>query len=97
MRTYTLYVVVDTLEEKQVNKVQSALSQLGNFHFSPIREQASLISCSEFYATMQCEKRTWEALIPQLNAYWTKDDETWLDYGYNTRMFHPHVYYLEIK
>lgn len=97
MHTYTLYCVVDSLERQRIEDVQSALSKLGHFHFSPVRKQDSLIDCSEFYATIQCDEKTWESLIPQLNTYWSINDETWMDYGYNTPMFHPHVYYLEIK
>ncbi|MDY3036235.1 MAG: hypothetical protein SOS22_08470 [Absicoccus sp.] len=97
MHTYTLYVVVDSLESQRIEDVQSALSKLGDFHFSPVRNQDSLIDCSEFYATIQCAEPTWNTLIPQFNAYWSAHDETWMDYGYNTPMFHPDVYYLEIK
>lgn len=92
---HTLYVVVDSVDPSIVESVKEALRKLGDFHFSPDRIQASLDNCLEFYATIESDH--WESLLSQLNKYWTIEDEQWMDYGFNTPMFHPHVYYLEIK
>lgn len=92
-----LYVVVDTQEEQTIQSVQQALRKLTAAEFSPWRPQASLIDCAEFYATAAADDRSLADLIPRLNKFWTAEDEIWEDYGYNTPMFHEHVYYLRLE
>ena len=92
------YVVVDSLERQVIEEVQKAMASLGvSFHFSPTRNQDTLNQCTEFYATTNCKKEDFDCLIPQLNLYWEIGEDYYQDYGFNTKMFHSHVYFLSIE
>ena len=90
-------VVVDQEEEAIVQDVQNALNKLCTFSYSPYREQPSLINCLEFYATAEVTREQLDTMVVQLNRYWQAGGDEWEDYGFNTPMFHPHVYYLYLR
>lgn len=92
------YIVLHTLDEKEIVQVQEKMSSLGvQFQFSPYRSQQSLHQCVEFYGSAQCDQQQFEQLIPKLNAFWNVDQEYYEDYGFNTKMFDERVYYLSIE
>ncbi len=93
-----LHVVVDT-EEKSIEEEikEELLSYCPSMSFSPSREQPSLMHCIEFYTTAQMEKEQAEHLRQKLNNDWDGDFDDCDAYGFNTIMFHPHVYYIQFQ
>lgn len=92
-RNNLMYVVVDSTDEEIIDSVKCCLqNHFPTISMSPTREQASLVNCVEFYCTLPIIDED----IPWLNAYWNSDMEYFEDYGFNTKMFHEHVYYLRI-
>ncbi|MBP3853872.1 MAG: hypothetical protein J6D18_04805 [Erysipelotrichaceae bacterium] len=92
------YVVVDTTDDYIIHEIQKQMNGFGvTFSFSPARVQESLDHCMEFHATASCASDQYCALLKQLNQSWDGEQEEYRDYGYNTRMFHSHVYYLEVQ
>ncbi len=90
--------MVDSNEEDITKDVQNTLKTIcPNASCSPSRRQESLKQGVEFYATLDTSLDEFEQLIPQLNSYWNADMDYFEDYGFNTKMFHPHVYYLKIE
>lgn len=88
-----MYVVVDSTEEEIISSVKQSLKEhFPSISMSPTREQASLVNCVEFYCTLPLKEED----IPWLNSYWNADMENFEDYGFNTNMFHKHIYYLRI-
>ncbi|WP_240937772.1 hypothetical protein [Faecalicoccus pleomorphus] len=51
----------------------------------------------EFYSTVQLEKEQAEVLWQTLNNDWDGEFDDCDAYGFNTIMFHPHVYYLQFQ
>lgn len=91
-----LHVVVDTEDKDMEEEVQNRLLELcPDFSFSPSRPQPSLVNCMEFYATGQMEAQMAENLRTSLNNDWEGETDDCDAYGFNTCMFHPHVYYLQ--
>ncbi len=95
----TLHVVVSSLDEDTVHVVQDQLKTfVADFSFSPLREQPSLQDCIEFYASAQIDAKQRQLLIDSLDNDWDQDekeDEFWA-YGFNTKMFNPLVYYMQM-
>lgn len=93
-----LYVVVDSEDEAIVKQVQDDLKarcpQLG---FSPAREQESLNHSVEFFGTARISKEAYDELYRTLNNDWDGEEDDCSAYGYNTKMFNPHVYYLQME
>ncbi len=94
---HNLYIVVNSMDDSIIQDVQQALQALiPNVGYSPYRNQESLNDCVEFYASFEADQDDFEALIPKLNEFWNMDTP-WEDYGFNTKMFHPNVYYLQVN
>ncbi len=92
---FRLYVVVDREDENIVEEVKSELLKFdSSLSFSPSREQPSLAGCLEFYCTGHGDV---DSLLEVLNNDWDGDSEDCSAYGFNTKMFHPHVYYLQFQ
>ncbi|MBF0578574.1 hypothetical protein IM774_01985 [Erysipelotrichaceae bacterium RD49] len=95
----SLHVVVSSLDENTVQVVQDQLKTfIPEFSFSPMREQSSLQDCIEFYASAQISADQRQLLIDSLDNDWDKDedDDMFWAYGFNTRMFNPLVYYMQL-
>ena len=93
-------VVISSLNEAQARRVQKELLEIDpDLSFSPCREQESLNEAIEFRVSGQADEEQKEALIHRLNSAWDKDedDEFYWAYGFNTKMFDPKVYYLELE
>lgn len=92
------YVVVDTTDSYIIQEIQTQMSKFGiEFQCSPVRPQESLDHCVEYHASADCTEDQWKALPAQLNEFWTDAQDSYEDYGYNTKMFHPHVYFLSLE
>ena len=95
---FRLYVVVDREDENIVDEVKVILSKFNSsLSFSPSREQPNLAGCFEFYGTGQGSEDDIQSLIEKLNNDWDGEMNDCSAYGFNTTMFHPHVYYLQFQ
>ncbi len=95
---FRLYVVVDREDEDLVNEVKSELNTLNStLSFSPSREQPSLAGCLEFFGTGYGTMEEVQSLLDFLNNDWDGEFDDCSAYGFNTTMFHPHVYYLQFQ
>lgn len=93
-----LHVVIDTEDTGIEEEIKEQLrSYCPDISFSPSREQPSLMHCMEFYSTVQLEKEQAETLWQTLNNDWDGEFDDCDGYGFNTIMFHPHVYYLQFQ
>ncbi|MCI6379649.1 MAG: hypothetical protein SO150_04100 [Faecalicoccus sp.] len=93
-----LHVVIDTEDTGIEEEIKEQLrSYCPDISFSPSREQPSLMHCMEFYSTVQLEKEQAEVLWQTLNNDWDGKFDDCDAYGFNTIMFHPHVYYLQFQ
>lgn len=93
-----LHVVIDQEEETLENEVKTCLNQVcHSLSFSPSREQPSLKNCWEFYGTARLPEQEVKSLLYYLNNDWEQDGDDYEAYGFNTKMFHPHVYYLHLQ
>ena len=95
-----LQVVVQAKEESMAVDVQKELSALvPGFSYSPIREQESLNDCLEFMATGEVDEAGRQLLIKTLDRGWDvdEDEDLYWAYGFNTKMFNPNVYYLQLE
>ncbi|MGM9946962.1 hypothetical protein [Floccifex sp.] len=93
-----LYVVVDIEDESIVNEVKKEIQSIcDSFSFSPCREQPSLRNCMEFYGSADIHQENIENILSQLNNDWEGEIDDCCAYGFNTKMFHPHVYYLQFQ
>ena len=92
-----LHVVVEGDEIASQNVKESIHKIEEKFSFSPTREQPSLQRCVEFYASADLQQEEIKALKEQLNNDWEGEEDDCCAYGFNTKMFHPDVYYLQIE
>ena len=93
-----LYTVVDREDETVVEEVKEAIRNIEPaFSFSPSREQPSLAGCFEFYGTADLSSEKIQNLLAILNNDWDGDQQDCCAYGFNTKMFHPRVYYLQFQ
>lgn len=93
-----LHVVVDREDEQIVQDVKNALNLLcPAFSFSPSREQPSLCHCLDFFGTAVLTEQEIESLLDVLNNDWDGEMDDCCAYGFNTKMFHPHVYYIQFQ
>lgn len=97
MKKATLYVVVKGNEQNAKEVQQHLKDIIHDPSFSPLREQASLNDCVEFYVTWQGENNPIQAIQEKLNNDWTGEDGDLDAYGFNTKMFDPDVYYLRLQ
>ncbi|EOS60250.1 hypothetical protein C815_01630 [Firmicutes bacterium M10-2] len=96
MRKATLYVVVKGNEQNAKEVQQHLKDIIQDPSFSPMREQASLNECIEFYVTWPIENN-FKTIQEQLNNDWTGEEGDLDAYGFNTKMFDPCVYYLRLQ
>lgn len=93
-----LHVVIDQESESLENEIKGQLwEKCSTFSFSPSRSQPSLRDCLEFYGTAELDQKQIEDLLAELNNDWDQEEEDYEAYGFNTQMFHPHVYYLHLQ
>lgn len=93
-----LHVVVDDESSQVIEDVCFALTSITTaFSLSPTRPQPSLANCSEFYGTADMEMNEIMEILEKLNNDWDGDAYDCSAYGFNTKMFHPHVYYLQFQ
>ncbi len=94
-----LYTVVDREDENVVNEVKEAIQNIcPKFSFSPSREQPQLANCLDFYGTANnVSNEELEILLNTLNNDWDGELDDCSAYGFNTKMFHPRVYYLQFQ
>ncbi|MCF0106351.1 MAG: hypothetical protein HUJ53_06275 [Holdemanella sp.] len=93
-----LYVVVDQESEELVDEVKRTISDKGfKISFSPCREQPTLAGCFEFYGTAEMNDEEIDKLLAYLNNDWDGDRDNCSSYGFNTKMFHPNVYYIQFQ
>lgn len=95
---FRLYVVIDKENQTIEQAVKDSLKNIqSSFSFSPSRQQASLNGCLEFYATGNASEDEIQKMLDVLNNDWDGDDSECSAYGFNTKMFHPNVYYLQFE
>ena len=94
-----LYTVIDVEDESVVEEVKSVINQIGpKFSFSPSREQPTLAHCLDFFGTAEdISMEEIELLLTKLNNDWDGEMDDCDAYGFNTKMFHPRVYYLQFQ
>lgn len=92
-------VVISSLDEEDALSTQQEILSIDpDLSFSPCRAEPSLDGCIEFYGTGPCDEKMKETLLSSLNNDWDhdEDDELFWAYGFNTRMFSPIVYYMNL-
>jgi hypothetical protein len=93
-----LHVVVDDESSNVIDDVKTSLGSVAPaFSLSPSRPQPSLANCAEFYGTADMEMNDILEILQKLNNDWDGDEYDCSAYGFNTKMFHPHVYYLQFQ
>lgn len=93
-----LYVVIDKEDDNLEMDVKQRLNAFcPQLSFSPSRPQPSLAHCLEFYGTANIEAEDIDSLLQELNNDWEGSQEDCSAYGFNTQMFHEHVYYLQFQ
>lgn len=93
-----LHVVVSSEDPAVIESVKEHLLRIfPGFSCSPAREQASLNNCSEFYATASCTPEEARRLYETLNNDFDGEEDDCSAYGFNTKMFDPDVYYLQME
>lgn len=91
-----LYVIISSEDQKDYQTVKNMLLQIEpGLSISPYREYAGKKDCSEFFVTADLEEKQIEPLLNQLNNDWDGEIDDCSCYGFNTKMFHELVYYLE--
>ncbi|MBE5707504.1 MAG: hypothetical protein EGR78_11270 [Erysipelotrichaceae bacterium] len=92
----TLYVVISSSKEEDYQKVKEELLEIyPDFSVSPYKESQMEKDAVEFFATCQITKEKAQEVLGQLNNDWDGEIDDCSCYGFNTRMFHDLVYYLE--
>lgn len=92
-----LYMVVTPASQETVQEVQQALSaRMPALSYSPSLEQGSVDDCLEFHATAECSPQEAEDLLHWMNNDPDGEDGEYWAYGFNTKMFDPHVYYFRL-
>lgn len=93
-----LYIVVNQEDEDVVNDVKKTIFDRGfSFSFSPSREQPSLADCLDFFGTADLNEKEIDDLLDYLNNDWDGQKDDCSAYGFNTKMFHPDVYYIQFQ
>ena len=93
-----LHVVIDKEDETLEQDIKKELCHLcDKLTFSPSRLQPTLNGCLEWYATADLTNAEIEFLLSQLNNDWDGDPQDCEAYGFNTKMFHENVYYLQFQ
>ena len=88
-----LHVIISSEENSQVDQIKEKLKQINpKFSISPVRSYPGLKDHSELYCTLEIEKNDVETLLAKLNNDWDGEFDDCDAYGFNTIMFHPHVY-----
>lgn len=91
-----LHVIVSSEIDKDINTVKQILLQINpKFSISPARDYQGLKGYSEFYCTFKIHENEIQSLLDKLNNDWEGEREDCICYGFNTKMFHELVYYLE--
>lgn len=90
-----LHVIISSEKSEDEKLIKDLLYQIKpNLSISPTREYAGLKDHSEFYATGDITISEVQPLLDQLNNDWDGEQDDCICYGFNTKMFHPLVYYL---
>lgn len=89
-------VVTAKSEEEAAPVVQELRDMLPDASISPMREQESLNDAIEFYLSAVVNEAQKEQLLNTLNNDWDEDDGLYWAYGFNTKMWNPQVYYLQL-
>lgn len=94
----SMLVVLHSLDEVDVIEVQGELQQrIPGITFSPAREQPSLEGCLEFHASAKVSVALKDELTRTLDNDFDSDEGMYWAYGFNTKMFDPRVYYLQLE
>lgn len=90
-----LHVIISSEEDKDYQTIKDLLLKIRpDFSISYFREYAGLKNHSEFFVTCDLEEKEVQPLLDQLNNDWDGEQDDCICYGFNTKMFHPLVYYL---
>lgn len=93
-----LHVIISSENEKDYELIKNLLLDINpHFGISPSREYANLKGHSEFYVTCDLSEKDIQPLLDQLNNDWDGNIDDCVCYGFNTKMFHSLVYYLEFQ
>lgn len=93
-----LHVIISSEDEKDYEFIKHLLLDINpHFSISPSKEYAGLKGYSEFYTTCDLNEKDVQPLLDQLNNDWDGDIYDCMCYGFNTKMFHSLVYYLEFQ
>ena len=93
-----LYVIISSEEDKDYKTIKDLLLQIcPQFCISPMREYAGLKNHSEFYITCDFSEDEVQPFLDHLNNDWDGEKDDCICYGFNTKMFHKLVYYLEFQ
>lgn len=93
-----LYVVIDDESEVLEQEVKQVLVNIcPKLSFSPSREQPTLRNCLEWFGTADLSFEEIDNLLSVLNNDWDGNRSDCSAYGFNTTMFHEHVYYLQFQ
>lgn len=91
-----LYVVISSEELEDYEMIKNRLLEINpNLSISPSREYSGKKDCSDFFVTANLEEQEVQPLLDQLNNDWDGEMDDCSCYGFNTKMFHELVYYLE--
>lgn len=91
-----LYVIINSKNESDCEMIKEELLKIrSDFSFSPSRECPGQKGASDFFATCDINEEEVSVLLDKLNNDWDGEMDDCICYGFNTKMFHPMVYFLE--
>ena len=91
-----LYVIINSKNESDCEMIKEELLKIrSDFSFSPSRESPGQKGTSDFFATCDINEEEVPVLLDKLNNDWDGEMDDCICYGFNTKMFHPMVYFLE--
>lgn len=99
----TLRAVVSTRDEELAQSVIARLRKdVPQLSCSPFREETSLENCLEFMGSAEVTSEQKERILARWDNDWDSEEErngteNYWAYAFNTKMFDPLLYYLELE
>ncbi len=93
-----LHVIISSEKQEDCELIRNLLLKIHpSFSISPFNPAPQFKDHSECYATCQLNENEVQPLLDQLNNDWDGEFDDCICYGFNTKMFHKLVYYLDFQ
>ena len=95
----TLRLVVHGSERDLMQAESQMKEDCPSLSFSPWIEREELDGCLEARGSARISQETKERILAGWNDDWdiSEDEDCYSAYGFNTKMFDSHVYYLQLQ